>query len=97
MKINSIQILNANIEQLLQQDERPLSFSEAAEYLDVSKSHLYKLTHKNLITFFKPNGKKIYFLKSDLRMWLLRNRQSTADEIEQKAVDYVTLNSKVVK
>ena len=97
MKNNSIQKLNANIEQLLQQDEKPLSFSEAAEYLNVSKSHLYKLTHKNQIPFFKPNGKMIYFLKSDLRTWLLRNRQSTADEIEQKAVDYVTLNSKVVK
>lgn len=80
-----------------QQDEKPLSFPEAAEYLNVSKSHLYKLTHKNQIPFFKPNGKMIYFLKSDLRKWLLRNRQSTADEIEQKAVDYVTLNSKVVK
>ena len=84
------------IEQI-QQDEKPLSLSEAAEYLDVSKSHLYKLTHKILIPFFKPNGKKIYFLTSDLRRWLLRNRQSTADEIEQEAVNFVTLNSKVVK
>ncbi len=91
MKNNSIQKLNANIEQLLQQDEKPLSFSEAAEYLDLSKSNLYKHTHKNLIPFFRPNGKKIYFLKSDLRTWLLRNRQSTADEIAQKAADYVTL------
>ena len=90
MHQNSIQKLNDNIEQLLQQDERPLSTSEAVEYLNVSKSYLYKLTHKNQIPFFKPNGKMIYFLKSDLRTWLLRNRQSTADEIEQKAVDYVT-------
>jgi len=84
----------STIEKLLeqiQQDEKPLPLLDAAKYLDVSKSHLYKLTHKNLITFFKPNGKKIYFLKSDLRTWLLRNRQPTADEIEQKAVDYVTL------
>jgi len=92
---NSIQIQKL-IEQI-QQAEKPLNFKEACEYLNISSSYLYKLTHKNLIPFFKPNGKKIYFLKSDLRTWLLRNRQSTADEIEQEAVDFVTLNSKAVK
>ena len=96
MKINSIQKLNTNIEQLLQQ-EKPLNFKEACEYLDISKSYLYKCTHKNLIPFFKPNGKKIYFLKSELRGWLLRNRQATADEIEQKATDYVALKNTLQK
>ncbi len=82
---------------LIELDEKPLTTKEACEYLNISLSYLYKLTHENRIPFFKPNGKMIYFLKSDLRTWLLRNRQSTADEIEQSAVDFVTLNSKVVK
>ncbi len=82
---------------LVEQKEKPLNSKEACKYLNISSSYLYKLTHENRIPFFKPNGKLIYFLKSDLRTWLLRNRQSTADEIEQSAVDFVTLNSKVVK
>jgi len=90
MKNTPIQKLNENIEQLLQQDENPLSFSEAAQYLSVSKSHLYKLTHKNQITFFKPNNKLIYFKKADLNKYIFRNRKGSEMELEQKALDYVT-------
>ena len=68
MKKNSIQKLNESIDQLLQQDEKPLSFSEAAEYLDVSKSHLYKLTSQAKIPHFKPN-KRLYFYKIELTEW----------------------------
>lgn len=89
MKNNSLQRLNTNIEQLLQQDEKPLSLSEAAEYLSVSKSHLYKLTSLNRITFFKPAGKKIYFKKSDLNKYLFRNRKASEQELDQKATEYV--------
>lgn len=91
-----IQKLNSNIEQLLQKDEKPLSFTEASDYLDVSKSHLYKLTHKKAIKFFKPNGKKIYFKKTDLNNWLFRNESKTENEIEQEALEYVVSNSEVI-
>ena len=70
MKQDSIEKLNTNIEQLLQQEDKPFTFVEAAEYLGVSKSHLYKLTSKNLIVHFKPAGKKIYFKKNDLNSYL---------------------------
>jgi len=83
-----LQKLN-NLEQLLQQDEKPLSFQEACKYLDISSSHLYKLTHKSLITHFKPNGKKLYFKKSDLNKWLYRNQRISEQVLEQKAIDYV--------
>ena len=63
--------------------ERPLSFSEAAEYCSLSKSYLYKLTRLNKISFSKPNGKKIYFLKSDLNNYLLRSK---------KYINIITLN-----
>ena len=88
MKTDSIEKLNTNLEQLLQQ-ERPLTFREAAEYLGVSKSHLYKLTSKNGIAHFKPAGKKIYFKKSDLNAYLFRNRKYSHSELEQLAVDKV--------
>lgn len=62
-----------------------LTFNEASMLLDLSKSYLYKLTHSRQIPHYKPNGKKIYFKRSDLENWLFRNRVSTADELEQQA------------
>ena len=39
-----------------------------AEYLGVSKSYIYKITHKNLISYSKPSGKKSIFIK---KMWII--------------------------
>ena len=90
MQQNSIKKLNENIEQLLEKDEKPLTLPEAANYLGVSKSHLYKLTFSNRITFYKPAGKLLYFKKSDLNKYLFRNRKASEMELEQKSLDYVT-------
>jgi len=52
------QILQS-IKELFKLDvDKPINFDEACHYLGVSKSFLYKLTHKRLIKFSKPNGKK---------------------------------------
>lgn len=80
---------NANLEANINIEERPMSLADAAIYLNISKSFLYKLTCKNLITYFKPNNKKIYFLKSDLNNYLLRNKKKSQTELEQEAINYV--------
>jgi excisionase family DNA binding protein len=72
------------------QAERPLNLEEACKYLSISKSYLYKLTCKNQIIFFKPNGKLIYFAKSDLDKWIFRNRQHSDSELEAQASSYVS-------
>jgi excisionase family DNA binding protein len=53
-----------------------LSLSEAAAFLGITKSTLYKKTHRKEIPFYKPTGKLIYFLRQDLLNWALRNRSS---------------------
>lgn len=93
MKANSIYEKLNNIEQYLQQTEKHFSFNDASVYLNVSKSYLYKITHFKIIPFYKPNGKKIYFKKTDLDNWLFRNRIKSNDEIEQEAINY---SSKVI-
>ena len=80
--------------QLSVNTDKPLPFQEASEYLNISKSYLYKLTHSRQIPHYKPNGKKLYFKRSDLEAWLLRNRVKTADEIEQEAIDYVAIQKR---
>ena len=58
-----------------------LNFNDACKYIDVSPSHLYKLTSARQIPHFCPQGKKLYFKREELDHWLQRNRQSTKEEI----------------
>lgn len=65
--------------------QRPIRLEEAASYLGVSKSHLYKLTSKSEIPHYKPNGKTIYFKRGDLDNWVLRRRVASREEVRQNA------------
>jgi excisionase family DNA binding protein len=53
----------------------------------LSKFHLYKLTCTHRIPFYKPNGKQIYFDKSEVEAWLKRNRVATEEELTDMAVN----------
>lgn len=66
-----------------------LNVGEASLYLGIKKSTLYKLTHSRKIPYFCPGGKLIYFRKSDLNEFLLRNRQLSLDEIKVKTGKYI--------
>lgn len=67
-----------------------LNFNEACKYLDVSSSHLYKLTCNKSIPHFCPQGKKLYFKREELDSWLQRNRQQTTEELEETAISSFT-------
>lgn len=81
-----------NIETLLKShtlnNKTVLSIDELALYTGLSKQYLYKLTSRNDIPFYKSNGKVIRFSKAEIDKWLLRNRQSTNEEIEQEAINH---------
>lgn len=81
-----------NIEQMLQNQnllqKQVLTFHEASIFLEVSHSHLYKLTSTNAISFYKPTGKKIYFKKESLEEFLLQNGSKSNSEIEQEADNF---------
>jgi excisionase family DNA binding protein len=90
---NSNIILNklTAIESLLEEanQTKPLTIQETAKFLNLSQSHLYKLTSERKIPHFKPSGKKIYFDKSELVQWLKRNPARTREETEEKAASYI--------
>ena len=71
-----------------------LSFKEAINYLDVSKSFLYKLTSKRKLTFTKPNGGKIYFKKVDLDNWMLQNNKNSLNALEENVMNHLKENAK---
>lgn len=65
-----------------------LTSDEAARYMGVSKSYLYKLTMRQEIPHYKPMGKMCYFNRAELEGWLQSNRIATAGEISQQAQNY---------
>lgn len=66
-----------------------LTLNEAARYIDTSTSHIYKLTSSKQIPHYCPTGKKLYFKRSELDEWILKHKQTSVDEIQQQANDYV--------
>jgi hypothetical protein len=52
------------------------------------------LTSTRQIPHFCPQGKKLYFNRQELEDWLQRNRQSTTEDIEKEAADYVINNKR---
>lgn len=70
-----------------------LTIDELSNYTGFSKSHIYKLTHKNVIPHYKPNGKIIFFKHSEILEWILSSRVSTRQEIESQASAFL-LNNK---
>jgi excisionase family DNA binding protein len=66
-----------------------LSSDEAAAFLNLELAYLYKLTSAGIIPFSKPNGKKIYFSRTDLEAWALSNRSSSQQEKATLAATHI--------
>ena len=60
------------LEDLLCVGKEVLTLEEAALFMGISRSTLYKMTHSSAIPFYRPNGKLIYFEKSELLAWMRR-------------------------
>jgi excisionase family DNA binding protein len=74
----------SNIEKLLEQRKtKPLNLVEAAKYLSISQSHLYKLTSQRKIPSHKPNGKYLYFFKEELDEWIRKTSSQESEDSSQ--------------
>lgn len=78
-------MITANI---ISTQKEVLTSDEAARYMGISKSYLYKLTSTQQIPHFKPLGKICYFNRAELERWLQTNRVATDEEISQQANAY---------
>lgn len=74
--------------ELLGATKKMLTTDEAAEYLGVTKSYLYKLTSNLKIPHYKPSGKMCYFKREELDEWMQQNRCATDIELNDKALAY---------
>ena len=53
--------------------KRMLTTEEAATFLGITVDGLRGLTHKKLISYYKPNGKNMYFDPDELVAWQKKN------------------------
>jgi excisionase family DNA binding protein len=74
------EIKNHIAQQAISQKEI-LTLSEAAIFAGISKSYLYKMTSERRIPYYRPESKLIYFKRSELENWLLKNRKPTKTEL----------------
>jgi len=88
-KIVRKEIREALAEYLTNQNQQKiLNVDEAATYLTISKSHLYKLTSRGEIPHSKQ-GKRIYFSKAELDVWLLENKVQGVTELTEEVNQYL--------
>lgn len=62
-----------------------LTSQEAAQYLGMKLSTLYKKTMNNEIPFYSPCNKRLYFKRQELEQWMLQNRHLTNEEMQSEA------------
>jgi excisionase family DNA binding protein len=80
-----------SIERLLEERKtKPLNLVEAARYLSISQSHLYKLTSQRKIPSHKPNGKYLYFFKEELDEWIVSSEKEKGKGQKVEAQDVET-------
>lgn len=63
------------------------NFDEAAAYLSMSKSTLYKLTAKREIPHFKPN-RFVFFERSELDNWIRAAAVKTEEQLDDQVNTY---------
>jgi len=95
-KLNTIE----NLLRVVKKDDKitvPIAevfnLNQAAEYVSLSKSAIYKKTSERNIPHFKQ-GKKLYFKRSELDDWLTSMKIATKAEIEKEADEYIIKKAK---
>jgi excisionase family DNA binding protein len=64
---------------------KPLNANEAAAYLSLTKTYLYKLVYLGKIRAFKPGGKLVYFRAEDLEKYAFQNGRGSSSDLSEQA------------
>ncbi|RXG21128.1 helix-turn-helix transcriptional regulator [Leeuwenhoekiella aequorea] len=71
-----------------------LTVEDLINYTGYKRSYIYKLVHNNVIPFSKPNGKSLFFEKTEIDAWLLQNKNQSDSQIENLATEYINKSRK---
>ena len=78
----------------MENERNLMTTTEAAKYLGLKPSYLYKMMMRRAIPYYKPGGKLCFFDKEDLDTWLKRVRVKSQSEIESDAAAYLVSREK---
>lgn len=81
--------VNKVLDQKTEDEESPLTMSEAAEFLVLSRTTFSQIVGRGEIHYKSlnpdnPKAKKLFW-KKDLRAWMHKNRSKTIDELKKVA------------
>lgn len=74
----------------MESERNLMTTTEAARYLELKPSYLYKMMMRRAIPYYKPGGKLCFFAKEDLDAWMKRVRVKSQSEIDSEAARYLT-------
>ena len=78
----------------MESERNLMTTTEAARYLGLKPSYLYKMMMRRAIPYYKPGGKMSVFANEDLDAWLKRVRVKSQAEIDSEASRYLVSREK---
>ena len=80
----------------MESERNLMTTTEAARYLGLKPSYLYKMMMRRAIPYYKPGGKLCFFAKEDLDAWMKRVRVKSQEEeeIDSEAARYLAAHEK---
>ncbi|UUW07870.1 helix-turn-helix domain-containing protein [Flavobacterium plurextorum] len=95
MESNSIlQKLNRLETLIIGTSKQIFTVDDVVNYTGFSKSYVYKLVHNNILPYSKPNNRTLFFTKTEIDEWLMKNKSKSISQIEQEAVSYTNSTKK---
>jgi prophage regulatory protein len=95
MESNSIlQKLNRLETLIIGTSKQIFTVDDVVNYTGFSKSYVYKLVHNNILPYSKPNNRTLFFTKTEIDEWLMKNKSKSISQIEQEAVSYTNSRKK---
>lgn len=91
-KIDIEALAESVAQKVLSMTKEVMTFEEAIKYTGLSKSTLYKLTSLRAIPYSKPNGKVIFFSRSQLDDWMMGCPIKTSAELNAMVQAYCMKN-----
>lgn len=95
MESNSIlQKLNRLETLIIGTSKQIFTVDDVVNYTGFSKSYVYKLVHNNILPYSKPNNRTLFFTKTEIDEWLMKNKSKSISQIEQEAISYTNSTKK---
>ena len=82
------------IEKLLLGQKEILNLEETSEFTGLSRAYIYKLSSLGQIPKYKPRNGQLYFKRTEIEAWLLRNKTLSQDEVDLAADQYLLNQNK---